>query len=34
VVHYRHGHVEREYPSAATPSTFLKGMMPHRSQRD
>jgi len=34
VVHYRHGHVERDYPSAATLSTFLKGMVPHRSQRD
>ena len=33
-VHYRHGHVERDYPSAATLSTFLKGVMPHRRERD
>jgi hypothetical protein len=34
VVLYRHGQAERDYLLAATPSTFLNEVMPHRSNRD
>jgi hypothetical protein len=31
---YRHGPAERDYLLAATPSTFLNEVMPHRTKRD
>jgi len=33
VVNYRHGHTEKDYLSVTTPSTFLKGAIPHRGKQ-